>query len=166
MNYLLLQLQEESSTLRRDLAPIELVDNIQIAQVNLAQKVNVLDASLQCKVDKADMQHLEVLASRLTKYTDFKDETTARLAALEHTSDAMSAKAAEHEGLLEQLQNKLLLQAQEISKLAPKSEIRILAKELEMHAKLLDEAANKAALSQVFPANLLLLSSVLMWSFR
>jgi uncharacterized coiled-coil protein SlyX len=102
------------------------------------------------KLDRSDLSQVEVLASRLQKFSEFKDTTHHRLTELEiTTATEIQPTLAIQANELNDLRKQVVSQSSEFNKLAPRTELRILAKELERLAVVIDSTATQSSLNQV-----------------
>lgn len=118
-------------------------------QDELIAKVSDLESSIGRKVDRHQWEHLEVLASKLSTYAEFKTNTVSKFDELQRE---LSQMRGQHDRLTEELQschNEVQRQKNEVTKLASRNELRLVAKELEKVVNQMEQTATKSSLGQV-----------------
>ena len=118
-------------------------------QDELINKVADLESSLGRKVDRHQWEQLEVLASKLSTYAEFKIKAISRFDEVQHELNQMNGR---HDRLSEEFQicrNDVQRQASEMTKLATRNELRLIAKELEKTVNQMEQTAAKSSLDQV-----------------
>lgn len=127
-DFLLDKLTIEIVAMKEWVAPIATVNDLINANEVISRRIVNIDKILIDKVDKSEIDNLQVLASCLKSYDHFRDCATHDIANLTHLInenrqqfDVIENMATNHESRL----NGIL---SELSKFGQKSEIRVLAK--------------------------------------
>ena len=151
---------EDIMEVRRSYATLEYADKIAAYQRSAGEKLGAVETALALKMDKIELDRVDALAARLSSYDVFKTESLARLARLEAVTTSLGEQCVGTDQLLRTTSERVSTQAADMSKLAPKTEVRLVAKELERQAAVLERAATSGALLEVRPVSIRHLPSI------
>jgi hypothetical protein len=130
-------------------APMEVTKALQQFHQDISSRVTGIEGMVSCKLDRSELAHIEALAVRLQQYEDFKQMTVRELDRLDVLTieSKLTAEGQCHE--LENAEASLQIILNEIKKLAPKTEMRALAKELETHTVAIRLCAKETAVENL-----------------
>ena len=108
-----------------------------------------MESSIGRKVDLHQWEQLEVLASKLSTYAEFKNKTMLKLDEYEQELGDVNGRCGRLTEELQTCREDVRMQANEMTKLASRSELRLIAKELEKVVNQMELMAAKSSLDQV-----------------
>jgi hypothetical protein len=134
---------------------------LQKSHQDISARVTGIEGLVACKLDRSELGHIEALAARLQQHEDFKQLTSDSLIKLDKSIEHLITATNGQTIRIKQTDNNLQGVLTEIRKLAPKSETRALAKEIEVQAAATKLCAREDALnlltSQVLEVNVKIL---------
>jgi Na+/phosphate symporter len=104
---------------------------------------------VSCKVDRSELGYINALANELRSYADFKAKTINAVEDINDRLGNLIMTTSSHETSIQRLDRDVLTINSDIRKLAPKTETRALAKELEARAAEIAQCARKTQLDEV-----------------
>ena len=146
---LMATLRAEISAVREACAPVTVVDAMQVVQESVLQTCRRLEASLEAKVETSKLAQMDLLASRLEQYADFKKNTLEQIQVLKTSSFLLQQTSSAHEESLIKVKSKISSQSVELSKMSPRTELRQLAKELEKQITAMASLSSKEDVDKV-----------------
>jgi len=123
--------ERDVASLRDQTAPLSMGTRLQQAQQDSAERLVSLERMCALKLDKSDLGHVEALAENLGRFEEFRVSTIEHITRLATTSSEHTNELKEHSGLLRQHSSSLDRLREEVALLAPKTEVRSLARELQ-----------------------------------
>ena len=142
-------LRAEISAVREASAPVTVVDAMQVVQESVLQTCRRLEASLEGKVETSKLAQMDLLASRLEQYAEFKKNTLEQIQELKTSSFLLQQTSSAHEESLIKVKSKISSQSVELSKMSPRTELRQLAKELEKQITAMASLSSKEDFDKV-----------------
>lgn len=142
-------LRAEISAVREASAPVTVVDAMQVVQESVLQTCRRLEASLEAKVETSKLAQMDLLASRLEQYAEFKKNTLEQIQELKTSSFLLQQTSSAHEESLIKVKSKISSQSVELSKMSPRTELRQLAKELEKQITAMASLSSKEDFDKV-----------------
>eukprot|EP00596_Hydrurales_sp_CCMP1899_P008657 CAMPEP_0119049210 /NCGR_PEP_ID=MMETSP1177-20130426/63414_1 /TAXON_ID=2985 /ORGANISM="Ochromonas sp, Strain CCMP1899" /LENGTH=365 /DNA_ID=CAMNT_0007026149 /DNA_START=135 /DNA_END=1229 /DNA_ORIENTATION=+ len=130
-------------------APIEVTKALQQFHQDMSSRVTGIEGMVSCKLDRSELAHIEALAVRLQQYEDFRQMTVRELDRLDVLTTELKVRTEGQCHELENAEASLQIILNEIKKLAPKTETRALAKELETHTAAIQLCAKNTAVDNL-----------------
>ena len=150
LNQLQSKQEDDITNLKVWATPLSLTMQIQQGHKDTLLRINGIEQILSSKIDKSELYHLQSLSTTLETYSTFKEHTVSLLSQLE-TNHQLLQKDFDHlSSVLSSLQNDTKSIDFHLSKLAPKKEIRVLVKELDLIKSKLNSFALNSSVLEVW----------------
>lgn len=128
-------------------APLEMANHLKQSNYDVNARLTSVESLVCCKVDKSEIENLNALASRLELYDLFRNGVEDDIRKMKAVIQSNAQKIAHNavgitsNGVqIEQLHD-------DIKKLAPRSDTKSLAKQLESQLQLINDFARKSEIS-------------------
>eukprot|EP01041_Mallomonas_annulata_P011012 gene11012-23007_t len=124
--------------------PLDFTHKLQDEHKSVLNRIHLIENILPSKIDRSELNHIESLTTRIELYSKFKDKTIQQIEYLESSHNKQQELLKVQQSTICKLENDLKKIDIDIRKLAPKTEIRALAKDLNRIEKSLEIFATKS----------------------
>jgi hypothetical protein len=123
--------------------PLELSSKLQQLQVDITNRVQVVETTLPMKIDRSDLASLDALASRLRAYDAFRDNTEFSLQELSSSLTLVSDLASKHSSHLNRIDTDFEIVHESLALKAPIHELSATNKQLNINTMLIESLGNE-----------------------